>query len=211
MRVSEMAPSAIVREPRLEAFLAALAGALVGHTGDPDAEPPLAKIFDAMRSPRAPARPTANRLPVCAWLAEAAATARVHSPAIAGVVDSFLELEPRLRWAPRASGGPLASENWANGHANAMIVGRGGLEERDDAQIGVSIMAPRVRYPDHRHGPEEVYLVLSPGRFKHGDSAWLEPGVGGAFHNEPNIVHAMASDEAPLLAIWCLWSGERAL
>src|SRR5574337_878987 len=137
MRVSEMAPSAIVREPSLEAFLATLAGALVGHTGDRDAEPALAKIFDAMRSPRPPSRPTANRLPVCSWLAEAAATARLHSSTVASVVDSFLELEPRLRWATRASGGPLASENWEDGHANATIVGRGGLEKRDDAQIGV--------------------------------------------------------------------------
>lgn len=72
--------------------------------------------------------------------------------------------------------------------------------------IGVSLLAPRVRYPDHNHGPEEVYLVLSPGRFQHGDVGWVEPGIGGTFHNAPGIKHAMASNEAPLLAIWCLWN-----
>lgn len=55
--------------------------------------------------------------------------------------------------------------------------------------------------------PEEVYLVLSPGRFQHGSSSWFEPGLGGTLYNEPNIKHAMASGDAPLLAIWCLWTG----
>jgi hypothetical protein len=67
-------------------------------------------------------------------------------------------------------------------------------------------MAPHVRYPDHNHPPEEVYLVLSPGWFQHGDSSWSEPGIGGTFHNVPNIKHAMASGDAPLLALWCLWA-----
>ena len=26
--------------------------------------------------------------------------------------------------------------------------------------VGVSLMAPAVQYPDHRHPPEEVYLAL---------------------------------------------------
>jgi quercetin dioxygenase-like cupin family protein len=121
------------------------------------------------------------------------------------VVDNFVSLEPLLRWAPRVSGGPFASENWTDGHANAVIIGGSGLEPRDDVQIGVSLLAPHVRYPDHRHAAEEVYLVLSRGRFQHGASTWFEPGIGGSLHNVPNIVHAMASDHSPLLAIWCLW------
>ena len=86
-----------------------------------------------------------------------------------------------------------------------MIVGEGGLERRHGIRVGVSLMAPDVRYPDHTHPPEEVYLVLSPGRFKHGSSSWCEPGIGGTFHNEPGIWHAMASGDVPFLAIWSLW------
>ena len=88
-----------------------------------------------------------------------------------------------------------------------MIVGPGGLESRNDVHIGVSLLAPNVRYPDHNHAPEEVYLVLSPGRFQHGEFGWFEPGIGGTLYNEPNIRHAMASDEAPLFALWLLWTG----
>lgn len=206
----ETTVSKFVRDLRLEAFLENLARALVGRTDDGPAEAALEKIFHALRSVRPADQPEAQRLPVCAYLADATATARAHSSTIAAVVDNFIGLEPLLRWAPRASSGPFASESWPGGHANATIVGRGGLEPRDDVQIGVSLLAPRVRYPDHRHGPEEVYLVLSSGRFKHGASPWFEPGIGGSLHNEPHINHAMASDELPLLAIWCLWSGKAA-
>jgi len=105
----------------------------------------------------------------------------------------------------RSSGGPFASANWPEGHANSTIVGpERGLECRDDVAIGVSLLAPLVRYPDHQHAPEEVYLLLTPGRFQHGGSDWFEPGIGGTLHNEPNIRHAMVSQDAPLLAIWCL-------
>jgi hypothetical protein len=129
---------------------------------------------------------------------------------VARVADAFVALEPSLAWAPRPAGGPFASDNWPEGHANATVVGPKGLEDRDDLAIGASLMAPRVRYPDHDHGPEEVYLVLSPGRFRHGGSGWFEPGIGGTLYNQPSIRHAMASDDAPLLAFWCLWIGKPA-
>lgn len=146
-----------------------------------------------------------QRLPVCTWIAQALASSRAHSEAVSRLADSFDRIEPLLRWMPRAAGGAFASENWPEGHANAMIVGPGGLEKRHGIRIGVSLMAPHVRYPDHNHPQEEVYLVLSQGQFKHGASSWYEPGIGGTFYNEPNIGHAMMSDASPLLAIWCLW------
>jgi quercetin dioxygenase-like cupin family protein len=61
-----------------------------------------------------------------------------------------------------------------------------------------------VQYIDHHHPPAEVYLVLSPGAWRQADGPWHEPGIGGTVFNTPNIVHAMKSAEAPLLAIWCL-------
>jgi hypothetical protein len=84
---------------------------------------------------------------------------------VARVAEAFAALEPSLAWAPRAAGGPSASDNWPEGHANTTIVGPQGLEDRDDLAMEASLLAPHVRYPDHNHSPEEVYLVLSPGRF----------------------------------------------
>lgn len=102
---------------------------------------------------------------------------------MARLADAFMALTPSLTWAPRSAGGPFASDSWPDGHANATIVGPKGLEDRDDLAIGASLLAPHVRYPDLSHSPEEVCLVLSPGRFQHGDSDWFKPGIGGTLYN----------------------------
>lgn len=99
---------------------------------------------------------------------------------------------------------PPASSNFRDGHANAMILGPGGLEDRNDLWLGVTLMAPHVRYPDHDHPPEETYLVLSHGEFKQADKDWFSPGIGGSFYNPPGIKHAMRSLDRPLLAFWAL-------
>ena len=52
------------------------------------------------------------------------------------------------------------------GPGGFVVVGRGGLEPRADVLIGISLLAPTVAYPEHRHPPEEVYLVLSPGEWR---------------------------------------------
>jgi hypothetical protein len=85
-----------------------------------------------------------------------------------------------------------------------MIVGPAGLEHRTDAWLGVSLLAPHVRYPDHNHGPEETYLVASEGEFRQLDNEWFSPGRAGSFFNPPNIKHAMRSGDRPLLAFWAL-------
>jgi len=194
------------RDPRLEAFLTAVADAFRARAMVPEAHAALRRISDALQQVGEPTRSVGRRLPVCDHLPAALAAARAHQ-SLAAVVDAFGSLQPLLVWAPRRPGGANASPNFPEGHANAMIVGPGGLENRQDMQIGVSLLAPHVRYPDHAHPPEEVYLVLSPGRFRHGGSNWFEPGYGGTLYNTPGLPHAMASESAPLLAIWYLWVG----
>ena len=198
------------RDPLLQEVLTSLAEAFRARDVGPQVTAAIARIYDALQSPGPSGPGVARRLPVCRYLTEAVATAGAASEPVARLADAFMALTPSLAWAPRAAGGPFASDNWPEGHANATIVGPRGLEDRDDLAIGASLLAPYVRYPDHSHGPEEVYFVLSPGRFQHGDSDWFEPGVGGTLYNRPNIKHAMASGDAPLLALWCLWNGKPA-
>ncbi|HLY58693.1 MAG TPA: dimethylsulfonioproprionate lyase family protein, partial [Stellaceae bacterium] len=69
---------------------------------------------------------------------------------------------------------------------------------------GVTLMAPDVRYPDHNHPPEEVYLVLTEGEWRQEAGPWFSPGVGGSFYNRPGITHAMRSSGTPLFALWAL-------
>jgi hypothetical protein len=193
------------RPPVLQGFLDQLSETFVRTSVGPDINRCIDRVFTALARNCASGGNTPSRLPVCDYLTVAYDTAR---PKHAGLVNSFATLEPHLTWTKRAQSHSTASANFLDGHANALIIGPSGYEARDDVWLGVSLLAPHVRYPDHDHGPEEVYLALSDSKFQHGDDDWFTPGIGGQFHNTPNIRHAMASGDAPLFAIWCLPVGE---
>ncbi|GLS17925.1 transcriptional regulator [Labrys miyagiensis] len=195
------------RDPDLQRFVTALRTALRYAEKSAQADAMQAKVFAALEEAGPKGTSTPARLPVCDQLEPALDELKGSAAVLETVGQALATLAPSLHWIQRGGERPNANERFADGHANATIIGRGGLEEREDLRIGVSLLAPGVRYPDHDHPPEEVYLVLSPGRFSHGGEPWQEPGIGGTFHNPPGILHAMASDERPLFAIWCLWSG----
>lgn len=192
------------RDPALQEFFASVHAALASPGTVEAAASSVKRIFAALETPMPVSGRRGASPDVCSHLPAALATARAASPLLARVANAFEKIEPHLTWRGRP-GGPSASENFDEGHANAMIAGPGGYEQRDDLWIGASLMAPHVRYPDHTHHPEETYLVLSRGEFKQGDAPWFEPGIGGTLFNVPDIIHAMRSGDAPLFAIWCLW------
>lgn len=128
----------------------------------------------------------------------------IRSDALAPLAGSLAALAPDLIWTTRKSVGPSASPGFAEAHANAMLFGPGGLETRQDLWIGLSLMAPHTRYPDHDHAPEEVYIVLSDGAFLQTAPPWLERKPGQTVYNSPGIRHAMRAGAAPFLALWCL-------
>jgi hypothetical protein len=146
------------------------------------------------------ARPGVDRLPVCDWIASA--LSRVQ-PERAPLGRAFGALEGQLRWRRRASASESEHPFW-NGHANAVILGPGGLEDRLDLWIGATVMAPGVRYVDHDHAPEEVYLSLTPGEWWNSAMDWTDPGPAGCIYNPPGIAHAMRSGDGPFLALWYL-------
>jgi len=170
----------------------------------PEATAFAGKLCSALQAPGSGGNQEPVQLAVCEHLPAAISAAADASPEMARLANSFEKITSQLIWKVRASGGPHASANWPGGHANAVIVGKGGIEERNDVAIGASLLAPHVRYPDHTHPPEELYLVMTAGRFQHGDDAWCDPGPGDTFHNPPGIKHAMASGDRPLLAIWTM-------
>lgn len=194
-----------VRSRDLQAFVASAEAAILAGSGGDGPMPKAAeRIFSALRASvgqageRAPARP-----PVCAHLPEALAQARRHPGPVGALTDAFAAIEPRLEWKARA-GAEAHGEEFVQGHANAALMGSEGLEIRSDVWLGVSLLAPHTRYPDHRHPPEEIYVVLSPGEWRQEDRPWHAPGLGGLVYNPPNILHAMRSAEQPLLALWFL-------
>lgn len=164
------------------------------------------RIFSALEQPASGGEaPRPERVPACDQLDAALAAARTGPGLIPALADALDALAPRLAWYRRPGAQP-AMDRFHDAHASAVVVGAGGLERRDDVRVGVSLLAPQVRYPDHQHPPEEIYVVLTPGQWRQCDGPWHEPGAGGIVHNPPGIVHAMRSRESPLLAVWFLWT-----
>lgn len=145
-----------------------------------------------------------KRLPVVNRFLATALGTGTDDAVLATLVDRFKTIEEQLEWKTRSIYDHTASANFLLGHGNALIVGPQALEDRTDAWIGASLLAPEVRYPDHNHAPEETYLVLSEGEFCQADGEWFAPGVSGSFFNPPNIKHAMRSGTKPLFAFWAL-------
>lgn len=141
--------------------------------------------------------------PACRYLKAALDRAR-EVPPIASLAAAFSDLVPELTWR-RRPGAEVHGERFRDGHANAEIVGPGGLEQREDVLVGVSLVAPGVRYVDHQHPPEEIYIVMSEGEWYREGKGWYVPGAGGTVYHPPNVVHAMRAGAVPLLAVWVLW------
>ena len=201
-----------LRSPELQLFLTS-AEAAIRQKSSFDGRVGVAaeRMFSALQTrPAWTGQPGTSQLPVCRHLPTALEHARRQSGFVGALADAFAVIEPQLKWKVRA-GTEAQGEPFLSGHANATIIGPGGtgpegLEIRHDVLIGVSLMAPHTRYPDHRHPPEEIYIVLSSGQWRQASNPWHEPGIGGLVYNPPNIVHAMRSTEQPLLALWFLWT-----
>lgn len=143
------------------------------------------------------ARPNPARLPVCDYISP---TLTAHPSPLA---TAFAAIEGALHWQRRLTADPANTAFW-NGHANAMILGPGGLEDRNDLWAGATIMAPDTLYDTHTHPPAEVYLPLSPGHWWNAEMEWTDPGLDGFIYNPPGIKHAMRAEKTPFLALWVL-------
>jgi hypothetical protein len=194
--------SAPERSP-LQEFVAALEAAIARAEPPEPAAQVVRRVFSAARSADEPPTATGDTPPVCKLLDQALATAMASDSPAATVAERLAKLARSLDWS-RRPGSHTAAPAFRDGHANAYLIRPGGVESHRDIMIGVSLMAPDLQYPDHRHPPAEVYYSLSPGSWRQGDGPWVTPGIGGLVYNPSNVVHSMRSSDAPLLAIWCL-------
>jgi quercetin dioxygenase-like cupin family protein len=145
-----------------------------------------------------------SRLPACAHNIDAALAGLSALPSpLPDLASDFAAIESGLRWYRRKNAAAIG-QPFLDGHANAMLVGPGGIEERDDVWVGATVLAPNIVYPDHDHPPEEVYIALSAGEWWNAEMDWTEPGPGGIIYNPPGILHAMRSHAQPMLALWFL-------
>lgn len=190
-------------EAALADFLDALRHALAEALPDaPEFRTVLTRLEAAMPERRAIVEIRPLRRPACDCLPLCYAALADAPDALRRLSSAFQALEPCLPWMSEVGGS--ASDALREAYADAMIVGPGGLSESGALEIGVSVMAPGMTYPDHRHPPEELYIALSDGEWRQNADPWVSPGIGGLIYNPPGITHAMRSGDQPFLAIWCL-------
>ncbi|WP_321962877.1 dimethylsulfonioproprionate lyase family protein [Paraburkholderia sp. J7] len=191
------------RHENLEQFIR-IARTLFQSAALPEAGRQLAvKVFERLEQPSDDGRCNSTRYPACALLDSALAPLLDDTTGLGDAARAIKLLEPAMGWQRRTSGSN-GSEDYVEKHVHGMICGPGGMESRYDIQLGFSLLAPHTRYPDHRHPPEEAYVLLSAGEFRQREEDWFDPGIGGGLHNTPNSLHAMRSGATPLFALWCL-------
>ena len=178
---------------------------LILASGNQAAVTAAGRVFGRLAQSQGPSGAvTGGRLPVCEYTIDAALAGLAARPSpLPEMAAALAAVEAGLAWSRRRTATP-ADEPFYSSHANAMIIGPGGIEERSDVQVGVSVMAPHVLYPDHDHPPQEAYVALSGGQWWNAAMDWTEPGPGGIVYNPPGIRHAMRSGAEPLLALWFL-------
>ena len=193
------------RSPALSRFLEATGETLSGlvEAGTPAGEA-AGRISDALAKSTGTIVPVEPDPPPAFRHLDAALDRAVNVAPIASLAAAFSDLAPELAWR-RRPGAEAHGEEFRDGHANAEIVGPGGLERRSDVLVGASLVAPGVRYVDHHHPPEEIYIVMSEGAWYREGRGWYVPGAGSTVYHPPNVVHAMRAGETSLLAVWVLW------
>ena len=193
------------RSPALSRFLEATGETLSGlvEAGTPAGEA-AGRISDALAKSTGTIVPVEPDPPPAFRYLDAALYRAVNVAPIASLAAAFSDLAPELAWR-RRPGAEAHGGEFRDGHANTEIVGPGGLERRSDVLVGTSLVAPGVRYVDHHHPPEEIYIVMSEGAWYREVRGWYVPGAGSTVYHPPNVVHAMRAGETSLLAVWVLW------
>jgi hypothetical protein len=194
----------MIRAAGLQRVVDAAAAAFAGAEMSVPAKAALGRVFERLTTVHPAVVGRAEDLPVLSLLPQAVANLQGRGDSLSALGLAVADLAPNLPWTTRKIVGTTASAGFDRAHANAVLIGPNGLEPREDVWVGLSLMAPHTRYPDHDHGPEEVYLVLSDGAFLQGDADWLPRSAGQTVYNTPWIRHAMRATDQPFLALWCL-------
>ena len=194
----------MIRAAGLQRVVDAAAAAFAGAEMSAPAKAALGRVFERLINVHPAVVGKAEDLPVLSLLPKAVANLQLRHDSLSALGLAVADIAPDLPWTTRKIVGPTASAGFEKAHANAVLIGPNGLEPRQDVWIGLSLMAPHTRYPDHDHGPEEVYLLLSDGAFLQGDADWLARSAGQTVYNTPWIAHAMRAGDQPFLALWCL-------
>ena len=106
---------------------------IIAPCGKPRAMAAGRRVFERLRAEEGPiGAVAAQRLPVCHHAVEGALAGLAALPApLPELASAFSAVEARLQWTRRKTA-EAVGEPFFSGHANAMLVGPAGLEQRGD-------------------------------------------------------------------------------
>ena len=138
--------------------------------------------------------------PVLKHLPQALDAAAPH--ALADLADLFGELSGTIEWSQNAGyTSENSSRSFLDGYAYASLSGPDGPILCEAPMAGYMLLGPDVHYPDHRHQPREVYLVLTPGAQWSLDSGeWFDVAPGTVIVHDSWQKHAIRTGGSPFLA-----------
>lgn len=125
-----------------------------------------------------------------------------QAPARRSLVTALLAIFGRLDWY-KGKHGPFGSVNFGENHQHALLVGPGALEHRTNLRIGLTVLAPYARFPDHHQTHSRVFLPLTFGEFRFGDDDWMYSSYGEVLFNEAERQCAIRCTAKPLVTLWC--------
>lgn len=106
-----------------------------------------------------------------------------------------------------------APSDWADPFIGRMApgftVGPRGPIDRQDVAFGCFIVDRATFYPEHGHQAEEVYLIVAGHPWFLGADGWKQLGPGEASVQKPNVIHALRTEDEPMLCFW-VWTGDPA-
>ena len=138
--------------------------------------------------------------------------AQITAPTLQPFASELSNLSPSLYWdtVPNAYLGETFAQNYAVCRlacpttANKPSV----IYASEQIYAGITLQGPHIYYPPHRHKAVEFYGILSgTAQWQQGDGAWEAKEPGSFIYHESDIMHAMQTNDEPLLACY-VWIGD---
>jgi quercetin dioxygenase-like cupin family protein len=152
------------------------------------------------------AKPHPNRVPVADRMPAIIAAAGA-GPA-AAIARSLAPVLPSVDWVQTYSEAQLGRTYIENYGYFDIASPKRGLIATEEIACGFLVIGPGQLYPAHRHPAVELYHVVAGTPDWRVDDAPWETKPAGSFVFHPSLaIHAMRTNEAPLLALYA-WLGD---
>lgn len=108
----------------------------------------------------------------------------------------------RLIWSQNTSySEEKLGRRFLDNYVTGILTGPEGNLAREAPCSGFVLLGPETEYPEHCHGPREVYLVVTPGgEWCLDGTDWFSVRPGQVIHHAPWQSHAMRTSREPMLA-----------